>query len=147
MSNFAYHFPTMRIGKFLLKKGETIPLHIHPSQYAMAYLLSGKAEISVYNILEQKQDEYSLFLDSVSLIETGDYQILTPTKNGHRIKALEDSWFLDTFSPGKEEGPLSVYLEVIAKQGDAIRARALPFDAASLPPSLRENHACEQRIS
>lgn len=147
MKNFAYSFPNMRVGKFLLKKNEVIPIHIHPQQYAMAYLLSGRAEITTYDILSQEDSEYQLKVESVAVKSGDDCQILTPTKNGHKIKAIEDTWFLDVFAPGKEEGILSTYLQIINEADGVIYAKSIPFEEAKLPSSLIENNLSPERVA
>lgn len=146
MNNFAYTFPNMRVGRFFLKKGEEIPLHIHPEQYGMAYLLTGKAEVTTYNILSQEDNQYRLEVESVDILCGGEHQVLTPVKNGHKIIAVEDTWFLDTFAPGRETGYLSVYLNIIEESRGVIVSESIPFDEAALPLSLIENNAIPQNI-
>ncbi len=120
------NFPKMRVGRFPLKKGEKIPLHIHYKQYGLAYLLSGRCFIKSYNILERDKEELSLMLFNEIEIQQHDYQILTPTLNAHEILAIEDCLFLDIFSPGKQAGLLSEYLEILEEKNKLIKARIIP---------------------
>lgn len=139
VDNFAVDFPAMRVGCFFLAKGEVIPLHLHPGQYLFAYLISGKAEVETFSILEHSQDEYKLKLTSTELLSSGEYQILTPEINGHRITAIQDCWMLDSASPGNNSGPLSVYQKIISDSNGELRTRSIAFDQADLPKSFIEN--------
>lgn len=64
MENFNFQFPQMHVGRFVLKQGEVIPLHIHPEQYATAYAIAGKAQIMSYDITSQNGQIYGLRLKS-----------------------------------------------------------------------------------
>jgi hypothetical protein len=146
MENFVYHFPNMRVFKFLLKKGETVPLHVHPSQYGTAYVLSGMAEITSYKILTHQDNEYQLELQSTDIVCQGEHQILTPINNGHKIVALEDTWFLDSFAPGKKLGSLSIFLEVLKQDDKLLLTRKIAFEDAKLPQCLIDNNELAMEI-
>jgi hypothetical protein len=146
LGNFSWHYPNMRIGRFNLKAGEKIPLHIHENQFAMAYLLTGKCVVKTYQIEKIASNKYLLELSAEQIMEAHDYSILTPKINAHEIEVTEDAVFLDVFAPGKQEGRLSEYLkvvnteldEVVIKE-DQLVAEIVPFAAVEIPESLLTN--------
>ena len=87
----------MRIGRFVLKAGEKIPLHIHAGQFGLAYLLSGKCNISTYLVAETGH-EFHLTLDKKQILTAHTYSILTPKVNAHQIEVIEECVFLDIFA-------------------------------------------------
>jgi len=130
----------MRIGRFVLKAGEKIPLHIHAGQFGLAYLLSGKCNISTYLVAETGH-EFHLTLDKKQILTAHTYSILTPKVNAHQIEVIEECVFLDIFAPGKAEGKLSDFLEIIQekKNGAQLVARKIPLEKVVLPQSLLNN--------
>lgn len=143
LANFALHYPNMRIGRFLLGAGERIPVHIHAGQFGMAYLLKGKCVVTTYVIDEINDEQVSLTLDSKQTLTAETYSILTPQKNAHQIEAVEDCIFLDVFAPGKSEGKLSDYLEIIKSEqnGSRLIGRKIATEEVDLPESLKSCHA------
>jgi len=140
LENFDYHFPNMRLGRFTLKAGEKISIHIHSGQFGFVYLLKGKCVLFTYKVDEIDNGLLELNLDSKETIVTDAYSIMTPKKNAHLIEAVEDSIFLDIFAPGKSGGErLSDYLDIIkSEQNDSrLIARTISTEYAQLPESLK----------
>ena len=140
LSNFALNYPNLKVGRFTLAKGETIPIHLHPGQYGMAYLLSGRCELYSYRLINQAGPVYNLSLPSIQILEKDQHSVLTPTDNAHKIVALEESCFFDVFAPGKSDGLLSTYLDIIQQTDQEITARAIDLSEAKLPKSILENN-------
>lgn len=141
LEDFSLDYPTMKVGRFTLKAGEKIPLHIHQNQYGLAYLLVGQCQIKTYEIVSIDEHLCELTLTSDSIKNVNDYCVLTPTINAHEITAIDNSTFLDVFSPGSQSGYLSTYLKVVTEQnpiGNVIAEKIL-IDDVDLPKSLKNN--------
>lgn len=138
--NFALNYPNLKVGRFTLLKGETIPLHLHPDQFGMAYVVSGRCEVKSYQILERAESLFTLSIPKIEILEANDHAIITPVDNGHEIIALEDTCFLDMFAPGKSDGLLSTYLNIIEQTAEKIIARAIELSEAKLPASVMQNN-------
>lgn len=135
MDSFNIQLPGMRVARFSLNKGEEVPLHMHEGQHAFSYLLSGKCIVTNYNMTKLDLGEYELTLDSELEYVANDYCELTPVLNVHKIKALEDSSFLDSFAPGVEGALLSDYLKVVNSEedGNKLTVIKIPMEEAGLP--------------
>lgn len=72
--------------------------------------------------------------------------MLTPKLSGHKIIALVDTWFLDMISPGKDDGPLSVYLALLNEQEEAVQAEAITFEEVKLPGGFVDNRNSFKKI-
>lgn len=142
LANFAFHYPNMRMGRFQLKAGERIPIHIHADQYGLAYLLQGKCVLTTYIIEALNDDEVVLTLNSKQTLTADSYSVITPQNNGHEIEAIEDCVFFDVFAPGQGEGRLSDYLEIIKSEqnGSRLIGRKIATEEVGLPESLKNNH-------
>lgn len=143
LANFAFHYPNMRMGRFQLKAGERIPIHIHADQFGLAYLLRGKCVLTTYIVEAINDEEVSLTLDSKQTLTADTYSVITPQNNGHEIEAIEDCVFFDVFAPGKREGKLSDYLEIIKSEqnGSRLIGRKIATEEVDLPESLKSCHA------
>jgi hypothetical protein len=143
LASFALHYPNMRMGRFLLKAGERIPIHIHAGQFGLAYLLQGKCVLTTYIVEAINDEEVFLTLDSKQTLTADSYSVITPQNNGHQIDAIEDCVFLDVFAPGQSEGKLSDYLEIIKSEqnGSRLIGRKIAAEEVDLPESLKNCHA------
>lgn len=84
----AYHDEAM-LCHFELKKGATIPLHNHRATQ-IGFLLSGRARF----LAEKPEDEFE--------VTAGDSYVLPPFVK-HGTVALEDTVYIEVFSPSREE--------------------------------------------
>lgn len=84
----AYNDETM-LCHFELKKGATIPLHDHRATQ-IGMVISGKARF----LAEKPEDEF--------VAEAGDSYVLNPWVK-HGTVALEDTVYVEVFSPMREE--------------------------------------------
>lgn len=141
LDDFALHYPNMRIGRFTLKAGETIPLHIHANQFGLAYLLEGKCQVTTYDVAPMEDELFLLTLRNQEDLTAHSYTMLTPKTDAHEIYAIEDSILLDIFAPGKAEGMVSEYLDVIKTNKDdtQLTAKIAIIESVKLPESLSNN--------
>lgn len=139
LENFALHYPKMRISRFSLKAGEKIPLHIHANQFGLVYLLKGKCDLSTYTVDKIDRKRFLLLLDSKQMLTEDSYSILTPKKNAHQIDIIDDSIFLDIFSPGSTKKTLSVFLDIIESEQNGTRlvTKKTLMNNIKLPASLK----------
>lgn len=148
LENIALNYPNMRVHRITLKAGEEIPIHMHTGQFGFMYLLCGKCRLTTYSIEELRDEQFMLTLDSNHEIIAHDYATLTPYLNAHQIHAIEDSVFLDIFAPGKDEGKLSDYLEIISSEQNSSRiiGRKMSIEDVKLPDTLSNNMICHTEI-
>lgn len=134
-------YPNMRVARFSLKAGEVIPLHLHKDQFGLVYLLYGKCSVITYHVNEMNDGLFRLQFNNKEIITANTYTVLTPNINAHEIEALEECTFLDIFSPGKSDGPLSSYLQIMDKEENtqAIIAKKISIEKANLPSSLKND--------
>ena len=134
LDNFNLYFPNMRVSRFQIKAGDTIPLHCHPNQYGFIYVLAGKCLIKNFETLNQNQENYQLKLINEVVVRTNDYLTITPTYNAHIIVAQEETVFLELFAPGVKSGFLSQHLEIKENLRDNILvAKTIDIKSAKLP--------------
>jgi len=140
LNDFSLQYPNMRIGRFSIKAGEIIPLHLHLRQYGFVYIVKGKCRIKNFTILSANENQYTLQLTDQRTVHEGEHSMITPTVNAHLITAIEDTTFLDSFYPGNKEGMLSQYCSIIDENTEQtqITAKIIPTEQANLPMSLRK---------
>ncbi|PIQ43562.1 MAG: hypothetical protein COV52_07820 [Gammaproteobacteria bacterium CG11_big_fil_rev_8_21_14_0_20_46_22] len=132
-------YPDMMVGRFCLKAGDVIPHHLHKGQYALTYLLSGKSRVNCYAHEKLSETDYCLTLASSDVVIANQAMTLTPELNVHSIAAIEDSVFLDVFSPGKQDGEgVTVFFDIVENRGETLLAKVMPKEQVSLPEDITQ---------
>ncbi len=111
--------PEFHASVFALVAGETIPLHDHPALDVISKVLRGRIHVHTWEWV----DADSLTATERGEVVIGERDSALVLRNWpgtlHAITALEDTAFLDLFSPYYDEAvrPCSYY-EVAARHGD-----------------------------
>ena len=74
LTPFDLQFPKMRVGRFSIKSGEIIPLHLHLEQDGFVYIVDGVVEIKTFTVLNVNKAHYSLELIGQQQLNENDYQ-------------------------------------------------------------------------
>jgi hypothetical protein len=126
--------PEFHASVFALAAGETIPLHDHPALDVISKVLRGRIQVRTW----EWSDPSRLIAVERGELKIGAHDSALVLRNApgtlHAITALEDTAFLDLFSPYYDEvaRPCSYY-EVSASQGDSAsprQLRVIPWDEA-----------------
>lgn len=137
-----YYFPGMRITQFLIKKGDKIPLHGHPDQYGLLFVLEGKCSIKKYKILSRDDERYTIQIIDERVLINNEHSVITPVNNIHTLVAEEDTKLLDIFAPGVASGRLSEFLKILSEDDSNNYLTVAPIDISlvEMADYLKDSH-------
>lgn len=141
-----FYFPGMKVSRMFIKKGDYIPLHGHPNQHGLLFVLEGRCSIKKYQFKSKEDQCVKIQLIDERILMKDDYSVITPKENIHTIIAEEDTSLLDIFSPGKKEGRLSEYFKILSEDKNNINLVVESIDISKVEMADYLKHSLKDTI-